>query len=80
MTTVLANSLSDKPVLGTDGTELGTVYNITMHPESGNLDAVLVDPASQTLSTEFDTTEEGQLRIPAQRVQNVRDYLVVDNL
>jgi len=34
---VLASALNNKPVLSTDGREVGTVYNLTMDRQTGKL-------------------------------------------
>ncbi|RQG92488.1 PRC-barrel domain-containing protein [Natrarchaeobius chitinivorans] len=77
MTTVLASTLSTKPVMGTDGKELGTVHNVSMNVETGALEYVLVDPKSDDV-TRFETTDDGTLLVPAGRVQSLDDYLIVE--
>ncbi|SFC11069.1 Sporulation protein YlmC, PRC-barrel domain family [Halobiforma haloterrestris] len=77
MTTVLASTLSDTPVLGSDGTEIGTVHNVTMDVETGRLAHLLVSPATER-SYGFARTEDGRLRVPAGRMVDVGDYVVID--
>jgi len=77
MSTVLASTLSSKPVMGSDGTELGTVHNITMNVETGELEYALVDPVRDNIGR-FDRDENGLLVVPAGRLRSVGDYLVVD--
>ncbi|THE62919.1 photosystem reaction center subunit H [Salinadaptatus halalkaliphilus] len=77
MTTVLASTLSSKPVMGSDGKELGTVHNITMNVTTGELESVLVTPKDDDVYR-FETTDDGNLRIPAHQVQGVDDYLMVE--
>ncbi|MFD1686290.1 PRC-barrel domain-containing protein [Halobellus litoreus] len=76
MDTVLASSLAGDTVMTTDGLELGTVENVTMNVKTGELAYLRLDPDSQP-SSGFDRTEEGQLLIPADRVEAKQDYLLV---
>ncbi|SMO84533.1 PRC-barrel domain-containing protein [Halorubrum cibi] len=79
MANILAENLSGKAVMGSDGTELGDLYNITMDLKSGQLHHLLVSPHEQ-LSPErvaFDVDETGRLRVPVANVQAVKDYIVV---
>ncbi|WP_256296479.1 PRC-barrel domain-containing protein [Haloarchaeobius salinus] len=80
MPDVLAENLSDKNVMGSDGTELGIVYNITMDLKSGELHDLLVDPHEDTptRSVSYDRDEGGRFRIPVGHVQAVKDYIVVE--
>jgi sporulation protein YlmC with PRC-barrel domain len=77
MTEILAENLSEKEVMGSDGMNLGTLYNITMDLKTGSLHHVIVDPAERVNSTEFDRDEHGNLLIPFSRVQAVKDNIVV---
>ncbi|MWV39488.1 PRC-barrel domain-containing protein [Natrialba sp. INN-245] len=77
MTTVLASTLSNKPVMGSDGKELGTVHNVTMNVETGALEYVLVTPKADDVHR-FETDDDGTLLVPADKVQNVDDYLMVE--
>ncbi|MGQ3412424.1 PRC-barrel domain-containing protein [Natrinema sp. LN54] len=77
MTTVLASTLSDTPVMGSDGTELGTVHNLTMNVETGELRRVLVTPASDDIRG-FDRNDDGKIVVPASRMTDLDDYLIVD--
>ena len=79
MVDILAENLSGKAVMGSDGTELGDLYNITMDLKSGELSNLLVSPHEQ-LSTDhlsFDVDETGRLKVPVANVQAVKDYIVV---
>ncbi|MFO8115292.1 MAG: PRC-barrel domain-containing protein [Halorubrum sp.] len=79
MVDILAENLSGKAVMSTDGTELGDLYNITMDIKSGELNDLLVSPHEQ-FSTErsgFDVDDMGRLKVPVGNVQAVKDYIVV---
>ncbi|ELY74511.1 PRC-barrel domain-containing protein [Natrinema pallidum] len=77
MTTVLASTLSDTPVMGSDGTKIGTVHNITMNVETGELQRLLVTPTTDDVRG-FDTNDDGKLVVPASRMNDIDDYLIVD--
>ncbi|WP_416840293.1 PRC-barrel domain-containing protein [Haloferax sp. DFSO52] len=79
MADILAENLSGKAVMGSDGTELGMLYNITMDLKSGALHDLLVQPNEEIAPgrISFDRDENGRFRIPVNRVQAVKDYIVV---
>ncbi|KAB1193190.1 photosystem reaction center subunit H [Haloferax sp. MBLA0076] len=79
MADILAENLSGKAVMGSDGTELGMLYNITMNLKSGSLNDLLVQPNEQVAPARvaFDRDESGRFKIPVNRVQAVKDYIVV---
>ncbi|WP_396611569.1 PRC-barrel domain-containing protein [Haloferax sp. S1W] len=79
MADILAENLSGKAVMGSDGTELGMLYNITMNLKSGTLHDLLVEPNEQITPSRvaFDRDDRGRFRIPVNRVQAVKDYIVV---
>ncbi|MFB6072656.1 MAG: PRC-barrel domain-containing protein [Halobacterium sp.] len=78
MADILAENLSGKAVMGSDGTELGMLYNITMDLKSGQLKDLLVEEhEDSTVNIDFPTDEEGRYRVPVSRVQAVKDYIVV---
>ncbi|WP_049969580.1 PRC-barrel domain-containing protein [Haladaptatus cibarius] len=79
MSDILAENLSGKAVMGSDGTELGMLYNITMNLKTGELSSLVVEPDEQidpkTVDLELD--EDGHFELPVNRVQAVKDYIVV---
>lgn len=78
MPDILAENLSGKAVMGSDGTELGILYNITMDLRTGTLSDLIVEPDQETtFDAEFDVDEEGRYHVPVNRVQAVKDYIVV---
>jgi sporulation protein YlmC with PRC-barrel domain len=79
MVEILAENLSGKAVMGSDGAELGMLYNITMDLDSGRLDHLLIDPNDQRgVDTEFDTDHAGRLQVPVGRVQAVKDHMIIE--
>lgn len=79
MAEILAENLSGKAVMGSDGAELGMLYNITMDANSGRLHNLVVEPDETLRDTEFDYDEAGRILIPVTRVQAVKDHMIVQN-
>lgn len=79
MPEILAENLSGKAVMGSDGTELGMLYNITVDLKTGALSDLIVAPDEATsFDAEFNVDDAGRYRIPVNYVQAVKDYIVVD--
>ncbi|SDQ48154.1 PRC-barrel domain-containing protein [Natronobacterium texcoconense] len=78
MTTILASTLSGTPVLGSDGSEIGTVKNTRMDVETGELTTVLVTPSTHR-TYGFETEADGSLLVPIGRLRGIDDYLVIDH-
>lgn len=79
MSEILAENLSGKAVMGADGAELGMLYNITMDIESGELQDLVITPNEDTTAADFglDLDDEKRIRMSVNRVQAVKDYIVV---
>ncbi|APX95264.1 MULTISPECIES: PRC-barrel domain-containing protein [Natronorubrum] len=79
MSDILAENLSGKSVMGSDGTELGLLYNITMDLKSGQLNDLVIEPDEElpVRSIDFSRDDEGRFLVPVSRVQAVKDYIVV---
>ena len=78
MPEILAENLSGKAVMGSDGTELGMLYNITLDLKTGTLTDLIVSPQEETtFDAEFNVDEAGRYRIPVNRVQAVKDHIVI---
>jgi len=77
MTEILAENLSGKDVMGTDGKELGSLYNITMNLSSGSLNNLVIDPAESLRNTDFEYSDQGRLLVPVDRVTAVKDHMII---
>jgi sporulation protein YlmC with PRC-barrel domain len=77
MAEILAENLSGKAVTGSDGAELGMLYNITMDLESGQLRNLIIDPNEHIDTDDFDVDESGHLLVPVNRVQAVKDHMII---
>lgn len=79
MADILAENLSGKAVMGSDGTELGRLYNISMDLNSGKLDDLLVEPLEESdVQLDFPVDDDGRYQVPVGRVQAVKDYIVIE--
>jgi sporulation protein YlmC with PRC-barrel domain len=77
MAEILAENLSGKDVMGSDGAEIGSLYNITMDLPSGKLHDLVIEPA-ETYRGDFERDDEGRLLVPVTRVQAVKDHMIVN--
>ena len=79
MSDILAENLSGKSVMGSDGVELGMLYNVTMDIKSGKLHDLVIDPDEELPghAVNFDRDDTGRFLVPVSRVQAVKDYIVV---
>lgn len=78
MVEILAENLSGKAVMGSDGAELGMLYNITMDLDTGRLEHLVINPHESYGSDEFETDAEGRPLIPVRRVQAVKDHMIIE--
>ena len=77
MAELLAENLSGKDVIGSDGATLGQLYNITMDLKTGELHDLVVDPEEGVRDVGFRTNEFGRYLVPVGNVQAVKDHIVV---
>jgi len=77
MPEILAENLSDKDVMGSDGAQIGSLYNITMDLTTGTLRNLVIDPDGSIPQDSFDRDENGRFLVPVHRVQAVKDTVIV---
>jgi sporulation protein YlmC with PRC-barrel domain len=77
MAEILAENLSGKAVMGSDGAELGMLYNITMDLDTGRLDNLVIDPDESYAGGDFEMDPNGRLLVPVSRVQAVKDHMII---
>lgn len=80
MTEIFAMNLIGKTVVGTQGTRLGKISDITIHPRAGTLLNLLINPHDgvdeETLN--LIPTEDGFFQLSHERVRAVQDTVVVE--
>jgi len=79
MSDILAENLAGKSVMGSDGTELGGLDNITMDLKSGKLHDLVIEPDEELSrrAVDLNVDDAGRFLVPVNRVQAVKDYIVV---
>ena len=77
MKSTFSRSLSKKKVMSTDGMVIGTIRNIMVDLDSGQVDSLVVRPDSGFDATGY-TVDGDRLMIPFEAVRDIRDYIVVD--
>lgn len=78
MSRVFARSLSRKKIMSNDGKLIGTLKNIRVDFDSGQVLEMIIHP-DQTFSTDGYTLEDDKLLIiPFEAVKDIKDYIVVD--
>jgi sporulation protein YlmC with PRC-barrel domain len=78
MTRIFARTLSRKKVMSNDGKLIGTLKNIRVDFDSGQVLEMIVHP-DQTFVTDGYTLEDDKLLIiPFEAVKDIKDYIVVD--
>lgn len=78
MSRVFARSLSRKKIMSNDGKLVGTLKNIRVDFNSGQVLEMIIHP-DQSFSTEGYTLEDDKLLvIPFEAVKDIKDYIVVD--
>ena len=77
MTRILAHQLSKKKIMTTEGKVIGTLKNIIIDNETGQVIDLIIHPDSS-----FDTSgyrlEGEKLYINFEAVKDIKDYIVVD--
>ncbi|MDD5617302.1 MAG: PRC-barrel domain-containing protein [Candidatus Methanoperedens sp.] len=77
MAKILAKNLSNKRVMLTDGSELGTVNNVIMESKTGQLLYLMVKPNTFVDISKY-KNQANYLLIPFEAVRAAKDYAIVD--
>ena len=76
MSEILAENLSGKAITGSDGTQIGVLYNITMNVKNGALENLIVEPTTGN-DEDFETNDLDHYLIPVDRVTAVKDHVII---
>jgi sporulation protein YlmC with PRC-barrel domain len=74
---IFAKNLSNKQVMGSDGTDLGTLYDLIVDVNTGDILDLMVKPDPDLNIQEF-RVENDFLLLPFESVRAIKDYIVVD--
>ena len=78
MTRVFARSLSKKKIMRNDGKLIGTLKNIRVDFDSGQVQAMIVHPDQSFVTDGYTLEDDKLLVIPFESVKDIKDYIVVD--
>jgi sporulation protein YlmC with PRC-barrel domain len=62
--------------MSTDGQQVGTLHNLTMDPDTGALESVIVE-TERTEIFGIESGPEGRVRLPARVLESVRDHVII---
>ncbi|MFC6823622.1 PRC-barrel domain-containing protein [Halopelagius fulvigenes] len=74
---MLGTELEGTPVVGSDGSKLGTLRSVTVDVRTGELKQFLVTLESER-PTSFDRNGDGHLLVPASCAQSLSEHLIVE--
>lgn len=78
MTRVFARTLSRKKIMSNDGKLIGTLKNIRVDFDSGQVVEMLVHPDQTFDTANYDMEDDKILKISFESVKDIKDYIVVD--
>ena len=78
MSRVFARSLSRKKIMSNDGKLIGTLKNIRVDFDSGQVQAMIVHPDQKFVTEGYTMEDDKLLVIPFESVKDIKDYIVVD--
>ena len=78
MTRVFARTLSRKKIMSNDGKLIGTLKNIRVDFDSGQVVEMLVHPDQTFDTSNYDMEDDKILKISFEAVKDIKDYIVVD--
>lgn len=73
-----ATELHGKTVMTEDGRILGKIDNFVIDTESGDMKHVLILPSEEIETKLFEVDPQGRLVLPFQKMNAVRDVVVMD--
>lgn len=77
MVKTLSRKLSRKTVMSNDGIMIGTIKNVMVDLDTGQVIDLIVKP-DDTFSTAGCEMDGERMMIPFESVKDIRDYVVVD--
>ncbi|MHB8164015.1 MAG: PRC-barrel domain-containing protein [Methanoregula sp.] len=78
MTRVFARTLSRKKIMSNDGKLIGTLKNIRVDFDTGQVMEMLVHPDQTFDTSNYDMEDDKILKISFESVKDIKDYIVVD--
>ena len=78
MTRVFARTLSRKKVMSNDGKVIGTLKNLRVDLDSGQVVEMLVHPDASFDTSNYEMEDDKILKVSFEAVKDIKDYIVVD--
>lgn len=78
MSKVFIKNISNKKVMSNEGTEIGSVYNITLDTQTGDLLELVVKPDMALDSSRY-SKDNDYIYIPFAAVKSIKDFIVIDD-
>ena len=78
MSKVFIKNISNKKVMSNEGTEIGSVYNITLDTQTGDLLELVVKPDMALDSSRY-SEDNDYIYIPFAAVNSIKDFIVIDD-
>ncbi len=78
MSRIFARALSRKKVMSNDGKLIGTLKNIRVDFDSGQVLEMIVHPDQTFVTDGYALEDDKLLIIPFESVKDIKDYIVVD--
>jgi sporulation protein YlmC with PRC-barrel domain len=78
MTRIFARSLSRKKIMSNDGKLIGTLKNIRVDFDSGQVIEMIIHPDQTFVTDGYVLEDNNLLLIPFEAVKDIKDYIVVD--
>jgi len=74
---ILASSMRDMRILTDKGLRVGTIFDLEVDEETGEVETLIVKPESQEIEQNLSTDEDGNALVPFSSVVAIRDYIVI---
>lgn len=78
MSRTFARSLSRKKIMSNDGKLIGTLKNLRVDFDSGQVVEMIIHPDQTFVSEGYRMEDDKLLVIPFEAVKDIKDYIVVD--
>ena len=77
MKTILARSLSRKQIMTNDGKAIGSLKNLMVDFDTGQITDVILEP-DESFDTNGYQLDGDRMLIPFESVRDIKDFIVVD--
>ena len=77
MSNLYAKTLADKKIIGIDGSQIGTLYNLIIDLRTGDIIDLVVRPDIGVKTEQF-RSEDNLILLPFSSVRAIKNYIVID--